>query len=150
MMKCYLEILHYTFDGCSHTHGWFDLIEHVKNESKIISIIHRVDDVRKNALEDTHRTNENMSKPLFTEIWKRIIACEGEEFRTVTNLPFTYEVRGDYLRPSRTEYNISKSDVAKAYSLVPLSGPGEISKLVRGPSYVYAILYDERISNKEW
>jgi hypothetical protein len=91
-----------------------------------------------------------MSKPLFTEIWKRIIACEGEEFRTITNLPFTYEVRGDYLRPSRTEYNISKSEVAKAYSLVPLSGPGDISKLVRGPSYIYAILDDERISNKEW
>jgi hypothetical protein len=83
-------------------------------------------------------------------LWKRIIACEGDEFRTVTNLPFTYEVRGDYLCPSRTEYNISKSDVAKSYSLVPLSGPGEISKLVRGSSYVYAILYDERISNNQW
>ena len=87
-----------------------------------------------------------MAKPLFEEVWKRIIACEGEEFRTVTNLPFTYEVGGGYLRPSRTDYNISKSDVAKAYSMVPLSGPSGIAKLVRGPSYVYAILHDERIS----
>jgi hypothetical protein len=40
-------------------------------------------------------------------------------------------------------------NVAKAYELAPLSGPGEINKLVRGSSYVYAILHDERISNKQ-
>lgn len=77
-----------------------------------------------------------MAKPYFEEVWKRILACEGEEFRTITNLPFTYKVRGNSLRPSRTEYNISKSDFAKAYGLVPLDGPGEITKLVRGPAYI--------------
>ena len=76
--------------------------------------------------------------------------CRGDEFRTVTKMPFTYEVIGDYLVSSRTEYKISKSDFAKAYAEVPLSGPGEITKLVRGSSYVYAILHDERISNNEW
>ena len=35
-------------------------------------------------------------------------------------------------------------------AMVPLSGPGEIYELVRGPSYVYAILHYEQISNNEW
>ena len=91
-----------------------------------------------------------MKKPSFEKIWKRILACEGEEFRTITNLPFTYKVRGNSLRPSRTEYNISKSDFAKAYELVPIDGPGKITKLVRGPTHVWAILHDERISKRGW
>jgi|GEM_PF-2033025 len=99
--------------------------------------------------QNVHKGGGDMGKPSFREVWKRIIACEGEEFRTVTNLPFTYEVRGKLLRPSRTAYNISKSDFAKAYELVPLDGPGQISKLVRGPSYIWAILHDERISKGE-
>ena len=91
-----------------------------------------------------------MPKPSFVEIWKRIIACENEEFRTISNLAFTYRINGNSLCPSRTEYNISKSDFAKAYELVPISGPGEISKLVRGPAYIWAILNDKRISKNEW
>jgi hypothetical protein len=91
-----------------------------------------------------------MAKPAFEEVWKRILACEGKEFKTITSLPFTYEMRGCSLRPSRTEYNISKSDIAKAYAMVPLSGPGKITKLVRGPAYMWAILHDKRISLGEW
>jgi len=52
------------------------------------------------------KEGKNMRKPLFEEVWKRIVSCEGEEFKTVSNLPFKYEVRGDYLLPNRTDYNI--------------------------------------------
>lgn len=45
MMKCYLKILHYAFDGCSQSHGWFDLIEHVKNNSDKIKRIDRIDKI---------------------------------------------------------------------------------------------------------
>jgi|WetSurMetagenome_2_1015567.scaffolds.fasta_scaffold48977_2 hypothetical protein len=89
-------------------------------------------------------------KPSFAEIWKRILACEGEEFKTTSNLPFSYEVTGNFLCPSRTDFNISKADFAKAYELVPINGPGVITKLVRGPAYIFAILHDERISKNEW
>jgi len=91
-----------------------------------------------------------MPKPSFEQVWKRIAASEGKEFRTITNLPFTYELRGDSLCPSRTDYNISKKDFAKAYELVPIGGPGKINDLVRGPAYVWAILHDKRISLGEW
>ena len=75
---------------------------------------------------------------------------EGEAFRTIQNLEFTYEITGDVFVPSRTEYNISKSDVKKVLERVPLKGPGEISNDVRGSSYLWAILHDSRISNNEW
>ena len=101
-------------------------------------------------LKKAHKQMKKLQKTSFFEIWKRIIAYEGKEFRTISNLPFTYTINGNSLCPSRTEYNISKSDFAKAYELVPISGPGEITKLVRGPAYIWGILHDERISNNEW
>jgi hypothetical protein len=91
-----------------------------------------------------------MLKPSFAEIWKRIVACENEEFRTISNLPFTYEINGNTLFTNRTDYNLSKADFVKAYDLVPINNPSVITKLVRGPSYIWAILHDERISKKEW
>ena len=88
--------------------------------------------------------------PNIDEIWKRIKTCQGETFKTIQNLEFSYEVAGDSLIPSRTEYQLSKSDVKKALERVPLKGPGEITDDVRGPSYIWAILHDSRISNNEW
>ncbi len=88
--------------------------------------------------------------PNIDEIWKRIKTCEGKTFKTIQNLEFSYEVTGDNLIPSRTEYKLSKSDVKKALERVPLKGPGEITDDVRGSSYIWAILHDSRISNNEW
>ena len=42
MMKCYLGVLHYAFDECSKSHGWSDLIEHVKDQSRTIKVVHRL------------------------------------------------------------------------------------------------------------
>jgi hypothetical protein len=92
----------------------------------------------------------NISKPSFWEVWKRIVANEGKEFKTITNLPFTYEIRKDTLCPSRTKYNISKSDFAKVFESVPIAGPVVISKYVRGPSYIWSVLHDQRISQGKW
>jgi len=81
----------------------------------------------------------------FEEVWKRIISCEGEEFSTIQGLPFTYKILGDALYPSRTNYRISKADFRKAYRMVPIKGPGVINQIVRGPSYIWAVLHDPRI-----
>ena len=86
----------------------------------------------------------------FEKVWARVVAYSGKSFKTKTGLPFTYEVRGRLLRPSRTDYWISVADVERAYRLVPLSGPGAINDIVRGPSYLWGILHDERISLGEW
>ena len=81
----------------------------------------------------------------FEEIWNRIKAREGENFITKKGLKFSYKMSGNGFSPSRTKYRISKTDVHKAFSLLPLQGPGEINNIVRGPSYVWAILHDKRI-----
>ena len=51
---------------------------------------------------------------------------------------------------NRINYSLSKGDLMKVYPRVPMKGPSEIASLVRGPSYVWAILHDARISLKAW
>jgi hypothetical protein len=67
--------------------------------------------------------------PILEISGKRILSYESEEFRTISNLPFTYEINGTSLCPSRTKHSISKLDFAKTYELVPIRGAGEISKI---------------------
>ncbi len=81
----------------------------------------------------------------FTTIWTRIQSHEGESFKTARGLKFTYKMSDDAFYPSRTRYRISKSEFQKAYEMMPVGGPGEISLVVRGPSYVWAVLNDPRI-----
>ena len=89
-------------------------------------------------------------KPSFEEVWVRIRKRAGEAFFTKTGIRFTYGVEGDRVVLNRINYSLSKSDFMKAYSKVPMEGPSEIASLVRGPSYVWAILHDARISLKAW
>ena len=84
------------------------------------------------------------------EVWSRIQQHEGENFETITGLPFTYEVHGNSIITSRTDFELSKSDVEKILERVPVKGPGEISNDVRGSAYLWAILHDERISSGDW
>jgi len=86
-----------------------------------------------------------MTNNSFTTIWTRIQSHEGESFKTVRGLEFTYKMADDAFYPSRTRYRISKSHFQKAYEMMPASGAGEISQVVRGPSYVWAVLNDLRI-----
>jgi hypothetical protein len=81
----------------------------------------------------------------FDAVWQRIEAHAGKEFLTKTGLPFTYEVVGTSVVPDRTGYPLHVSNFRAAFDLLPLSGPGQINTLVRGPAYVYAILTDRRI-----
>lgn len=71
----------------------------------------------------------------FEESWNQILEHEGEDFETKTGLKFTYRVEGNSVIPDRTEYHLHKSNFAKAYHLLPLKGPGEISDTIRAPSY---------------
>jgi hypothetical protein len=85
----------------------------------------------------------------FDAAWQRIEAYAGQQFRTKTGLPFTYKVVGSSVVPDRTGYPLHVSNFRAAFDLLPLSGPGQIKTLVRGPAYVYAILTDHRILQKD-
>ncbi|MFD0583118.1 hypothetical protein [Dactylosporangium darangshiense] len=81
----------------------------------------------------------------FERVWRNIQAHAGEEFRTKTGLPFRYTVVGTSIVPDRTGYPLHVSQVRRAVDRWPVSGPGKLNDIVRGPSYLYALLADERI-----
>jgi hypothetical protein len=93
---------------------------------------------------------DGVVKDDFITIWERIADRQGEVFRTKRGLEFTYRIEGDFFLPSRTDWNITKRDFLKAFELVPMDGPGVINNLVMGPTYVWAVLHDERISKGNW
>jgi hypothetical protein len=87
--------------------------------------------------------------PNFTSVWNRIEAHAGDEFTTVTGKAFTFVVEHGAVRTSRTNRQIPRSDFEKALALVPLENTVVLQDL-QGPSYVYAILMDERVRAGEW
>ena len=90
------------------------------------------------------------AKPEFEEVWKRVVSRAGELFFTKTGLRFTFAVEEDRLTVNRIRHPISRADLARAYGLVPVEGPSGLPPGVRGPSYVWAILHDARVSLKQW
>jgi len=83
----------------------------------------------------------------FATVWRRIESNAGQQFRTKTGVEFRYQVEGSTVIPDHTGYPLHVSQFRHAFDRMPLSGPGEINSLVRGPAYVYAILVDPRIAS---
>lgn len=81
----------------------------------------------------------------FEQVWRRIEDHAGEVFRQVRGGEFTYQVIGGQVVPDRTDYSFVKSQFEQALDRMPVTGPGELNDL-RGPSYLFAILTDRRIS----
>jgi hypothetical protein len=81
----------------------------------------------------------------FDAVWQRIRNHEGEQFRQVRGNPFDYRLTERTLRPSTTNQAIARSHFQRAWERRPLKGPGQLQDL-RGPSYLYAVLSDQRIS----
>ena len=81
----------------------------------------------------------------FEQVWARIQAYGGKELHTIRGLAFTYTVSGATAETRRTDFPLSKTDFRAAHEAMPVTGPGEIKTLVRGPSYVFDILTDPRI-----
>lgn len=85
----------------------------------------------------------------FAEVWARIEAHAGETFAQIRGGRFTYEVRSAAVWPDRTNRRLPRSDFARAFELVPLDSTVPLQQL-QGPSYLYAILMDDRIRQDDW
>lgn len=83
------------------------------------------------------------------EVWPRIRAFAGHEFRQKGGKRFTYSARENYIRLETTNRNISRTAFSRALERVPLDGPGQVNDL-SGPSYIYGVLMDDRISRGRW
>lgn len=86
---------------------------------------------------------------MIEEIWSRIKSHSGDVFCQMRGKKFSYAVDGDYIKLDATNQNIPKKHIGQALSLVPLDDTTPVQHL-RGPSYIYAILMDERIRKKDW
>ena len=76
-------------------------------------------------------------------LWQIITSRQGEQFYTVKNLPFTYEVRGGELFTDRRDRSITKSTFEAAFKKLAanpgtITGPKKLN--VYGGPYVWAVL----------
>ena len=90
---------------------------------------------------------------LEAQVWARICRHAGCEFETKTSLPFTYRVRGNFLRITREDVEINRSlsrtNFVTAMHIMPVDGPGRIRER-QGSAYTWAILMDPRIRGGLW
>lgn len=81
---------------------------------------------------------------LIDVIWPRIVALEGATFTQLRGGEFHYRAADSYLELDRTNHNVPRAHIAEALRRWPLTGPGQLQDL-RAPSYIYAILTDQRV-----
>ncbi len=86
----------------------------------------------------------------FSDVWQRIMLNEGKVFYTKRGLKFKYHVQEHTLLIDRLDYSLTRKNLMSAFRHVPLEGPGELIGLVRGQSYIWAILHDKRIRLNDW
>lgn len=82
-------------------------------------------------------------------VWARIKASEGQKFRQIRGKEFSYTVVGASVVPDTTNQNIPRAHFEDAMALMPLTDTVPLQHL-RGPSYLYAILMDQRIRERDW
>lgn len=78
------------------------------------------------------------------KIWARIIENEGQTFKQIKGKEFTYKIVGNGIKLSTTNQIVSKSVFEKAIQLLPVENTVPLQHL-RAPSYLFAILTDNRI-----
>ena len=85
--------------------------------------------------------------------WRRIESHQGEEFKTVTRLPFTYAVEGAgiwFFRDGRRiNRKLTRTQVDTAIARCPLRSTTEIKDLM-DYSYLFVLLMDARIRREAW
>ncbi|NRR23335.1 MULTISPECIES: hypothetical protein [unclassified Brevibacillus] len=82
-------------------------------------------------------------------VWSRITDCEGQIFRQLRGGEFTYQVKGNVIEFDRTSRSVSKSTFQEALKYVPIENTVPLQKL-QAPSYLFAILMDNRIRKNDW
>jgi hypothetical protein len=86
-------------------------------------------------------------------VWRRVANHQGEQFRTVRGLPFTFEVEGAgiwfFRDGKRVNRKLTRKQFEVALSRCPLTRTTEIKDLM-DYAYLFAVLRDGRIRNQAW
>ena len=81
------------------------------------------------------------------EILQNITNCEGQVFHTIKGKAFSYKVIGLTIQiVGNKPYPISFTNIANAWNVGQVPGPGAYPPNIVGPSYVWALLNDARIN----
>ena len=89
-------------------------------------------------------------RPIDAEaVWRRILQHSGDTFHQLRGKAFTYQAAGRTIHLQTTNRMISRSAIEKALQLVPLENTVPVQHL-SAPSYIYAILMDDRIRRSDW
>ena len=83
------------------------------------------------------------------ELWAILAQHEGDEFRQIRGRELAYTLTPNGLAPSTTDWVIPRKHFGEALGLVPLTNTVPVQHLY-GPSYIYAVLMDERIRGDRW
>jgi hypothetical protein len=79
------------------------------------------------------------------DVWSAIVANEGATFTVRQGQAFSYQVAGDLLIPSTTNWEIPRSEVHEALRRMPVAGPAALKDL-QAAAFLYAIVTDPRIT----
>ena len=97
--------------------------------------------------------SDTAASELEESTWQRIKSHQGEEFRTVTGLPFSYVVEGNGIwfdrDGKRINRKLTRSQVNEAIARCPLTRTTEIKDLIDYP-YLFSLLADTRIRAGAW
>jgi hypothetical protein len=89
--------------------------------------------------------------PSFEHVWGRILRHQGATFAMARRGTLTYHVDGDLLQTDRKGGRVHISQFRNAMVMMPVSGPKVLNDAdIWGPSYVYAIMMDDRIRAGDW
>lgn len=80
--------------------------------------------------------------------WDNLINHEGEVFKTVKGLEFTYKMvdENNSFITNRGKIALTKNNFEKACKIMPVKGPSMLEKNgILGHSYIFALLTDLRI-----
>jgi len=83
------------------------------------------------------------------DIWRRVKVHAEEQFPMIRGGLLRYKVKHEHVVPDRTSQRIPKSHFLKALNFVPLPNTVPIQDL-RGPSYIFAILMDQRVRQHDY
>lgn len=82
-------------------------------------------------------------------VWERIKLNAGNNFKQIRGKVFKYSVSENTVYLDSTNRSFTKKVIGDALEFVPLDNTTKIQHL-QAPSYLYAILMDERIRYDLW
>ena len=94
------------------------------------------------------------NRTLEEKVWERISGHQGEAFRTVRGLSFTYQVEANsgiwfFREGKRIDKRLGRGDVTKAIRRCPLKKVTDIADCF-DPAYLFGLLMDARIRGNDW